>query len=196
VLDVLGRDAQAILTLAPDAHLAVNFSSSELTGGDLATTLSQWSARSGVPLSCFVVEATERALIDVEKAAGQFRLLREAGVRIAIDDFGTGYSNLAYLAMLEVDYLKIDRLFVQAMGTSAATNQVAASIVAMARELGLRTITEGVETEAQASQVRTLGCDYAQGYHFARPMPLPELCRWLRDRSAQEVRRAGRCSGN
>ena len=190
VLDILARDAGIICAHLPETHFAVNFSASDLTRSDLAEDLANWSARADVPLDRFILEATERALIDIDKATGQFQRLRAAGVRIAIDDFGTGYSNLAYLTRLEVDYLKVDRLFVQALGTSAATNQVAQSIVAMARQLGLRTVAEGIETAEQAEQVAALGCDYAQGYHYARPMSLADLCRWLQERGERASKAA------
>ncbi|RYG98927.1 MAG: EAL domain-containing protein [Alphaproteobacteria bacterium] len=179
VLVLLAEQAPEIIRLIPEGHIAINFSPSDLQRDEFASELTAWSAASSVSLDRFVVEATERAILDPEKAGAQFRKLRDAGVRIAIDDFGTGYSNLAYLARLQIDYLKIDRLFVQALGTSAATNNVASAIIAIGDQLGVKTVAEGIETIEQADQAKAIGAHFGQGYLYARPLPLAELCHWL-----------------
>ncbi len=178
--EILASDASAITALVPQCQFAVNLSASDLLEDDLVERMERWSLRSGVALERLVIEATERVLIDPARSADALGRLRERGVRIAIDEFGTGYSSLAYLAQLDIDYLKIDKLFIQALGTSAATNEVASAIVQVARQLGVQTIAEGIETAEQAEQVRAVGADFGQGYHFARPMALPDLLDWLR----------------
>ncbi|CAM5211149.1 Diguanylate cyclase (GGDEF)-like protein OS=Castellaniella defragrans OX=75697 GN=HNR28_003500 PE=4 SV=1 [Castellaniella defragrans] len=123
------------------------------------------------------MEVTEGAwLEDYDKAAARMAEIRELGVRTLVDDFGTGYSNLAYLKRLPLFEMKIDKSLVQDL----PHNQDAAAIVrmalTMARQLGLRTVAEGVETEPQADFLREERCDALQGFLLARPMPIPA---WL-----------------
>jgi sensor c-di-GMP phosphodiesterase-like protein len=106
------------------------------------------------------------------------RQLRERAIEVAIDDFGTGYSSLAYLETLEVDYLKIDRSFIEAIGTGAPTNQVVRHIIQMARTMRLRMIGEGIESAAQADFLRSRHVQFAQGWTFGRPMPFADVVRF------------------
>lgn len=99
---------------------------------------------------------------------------RKAGHSIAIDDFGTGYSSLQYLQGLPMDALKIDKSFVDTTGRKSATSTVTLHITGMARELGLFTVAEGIETEEQAAYLREHGGDFAQGWLFSRARPAPE----------------------
>jgi EAL domain-containing protein (putative c-di-GMP-specific phosphodiesterase class I) len=108
---------------------------------------------------------------DVDRSIGSLLAIRALGVTIAIDDFGTGFSSLNYLAKLPVDTLKIDRSFVE-MVTAAGGATLVSVIVNLARALKLNTVAEGVETEEQLRQLRSLGCDELQGYLFGKPVPV------------------------
>jgi EAL domain-containing protein (putative c-di-GMP-specific phosphodiesterase class I) len=103
------------------------------------------------------------------------RSLREAGIRIAIDDFGTGYSSLAYLTRFPVKSLKIDRSFVADVFNDNADAAIVRTIIEMAHQLGFTVVAEGVETDRQAAFLRQFGCEQAQGFLFARPMPAADV---------------------
>jgi EAL domain-containing protein (putative c-di-GMP-specific phosphodiesterase class I) len=105
----------------------------------------------------------------------QLKQLRAMGMTIALDDFGTGYSSLSYLKKFDIDYIKIDRSFVRDMVEDLSDLAIVESIIVMAHRLGIKIIAEGVETEAQASLLAAAGCDFAQGYFYAQPMPEREF---------------------
>ena len=118
-----------------------------------------------------VVEITEGLLLDSSVAvADQLLQLRDAGVQVSLDDFGTGYSSLTYLQRLDIDYIKIDQSFVRHLLPGCTELALCKAIIVMAHELGLKVIAEGVETQGQCDLLLAAGCDYGQGYHFARPM--------------------------
>jgi len=111
------------------------------------------------------------------------RALQDQGVHIAVDDFGTGYSSLSYLKRLPVEALKVDQSFVDGLGRDAEDTVLATACVSLAHALGLTAIAEGVESPAQLAELRTLGCELAQGFLFAEPQPASELG----DRPAQTL---------
>jgi sensor c-di-GMP phosphodiesterase-like protein len=188
VLDLLSQDARHILRLAPCFHFAVNFSAADMHRTNILEEVRRFVDQSGITVDNLVIEATERSFVDVQLARKTLQQLRAAGIKVAIDDFGTGYSSLGYLAQLEIDYLKIDKLFVQALGTGSATSQVANRIIEMAKDLKLQIIAEGIELNEQAQLLKSLKVDYAQGYLFARPMPVDDLLQRLRaDKSAHVI---------
>jgi sensor c-di-GMP phosphodiesterase-like protein len=180
VLDVLSAEGGQVLKLAPDFRFAVNFSAADLLRPDLVERVHDFLARSGLAAENLVIEATEQSLVEVTLARAQLRQLRSAGIRLAIDDFGTGYSSLGYLAQLEVDSIKIDKLFVHALGTESATSHVAARIIDMSHDLNLKLVAEGVETIEQDRLLKTMKVDLAQGYLHGRPMTLDDLLQRLR----------------
>jgi EAL domain-containing protein (putative c-di-GMP-specific phosphodiesterase class I) len=156
----------------PTVRLAVNISAEHLGAGRMTDDVFEALRRHGLPASALTVEVTEQTLVDsAAKAAAELGELRAAGARIAIDDFGTGYSSLAYLRELPVDILKIDRAFVAGLGTPSNDGKLFGAVVALASSLGLETVAEGIETDAELDAVRRSGVTYAQGFLLGRPTP-------------------------
>ncbi|SDO20260.1 bifunctional diguanylate cyclase/phosphodiesterase [Geodermatophilus sp. DSM 45219] len=152
--------------------VAVNLSPRQLVDDDVVSTVRTALDASGLPAGQLTLEVTEGVLIDdVEAVVDTLRALRTLGVRIAIDDFGTGYSSLSYLRRLPADVVKIDRSFVQDLGSGGRSTTLVASIIELARSLHLEVVAEGVETEEQHAVLERLACSHAQGYLFGRPQP-------------------------
>ncbi|MDP3439782.1 MAG: EAL domain-containing protein [Azonexus sp.] len=130
----------------------------------------------GLPASCINIEITEGLLLD-DRPEVKERLLQfcEAGMAISLDDFGTGYSAMSYLKKFSIDYLKIDQSFIREMVTDPSDQAIVEAIIAMAHKLGLKVIAEGVETTAQREMLSAAGCDLAQGYLFAKPLPADDF---------------------
>jgi len=125
------------------------------------------------------LEITEGVLLeDSESSRGTLKALKALGVHLVLDDFGTGYSSLGYLKRLPLDGIKIDRSFVDGLGTDADDSAIVSAVAGMAASLGLTIIAEGVETPAQVRELQRLDCQRAQGFHFARPL-VPEAFRTL-----------------
>jgi diguanylate cyclase (GGDEF)-like protein len=162
----------------PD-HLsvAVNISPKQFSTPGLASTILQALSRSGLEPRRLELEITESIFIaDVERTLGTLHSLRDLGVRIALDDFGTGYSSLSYLRSFPFDKVKIDQSFVRDLNEEGANaNAVIRAITTLASALGMDTLAEGVETNEQFQILRAEGCDYVQGYLFAKPMPASAL---------------------
>lgn len=165
----------------PRLHATVNVSALQLHQPTYAQRLAELLEQYGVAPHALVLELTESVLLRDDEALATLRHVRELGVRIAVDDFGTGYSSLAYLRQLPVDLLKIDRSFIRDLGTATQADELARAIIDLGRRLDLDVVAEGVETARQAAALQALGCPYAQGYRFARPLPRRELTRLLRD---------------
>ncbi len=134
---------------------------------------------SGLPPHCLELELTESVLMGKEdEAICTVRDLKNLGISLSIDDFGTGYSNLAYLQRFRFDRLKIDRSFILGLEQGTDAPAIVHAVLQMARHLNLRTTAEGIENASTASRLTAMGCDEAQGYHYARPLPAPALDRW------------------
>ncbi len=126
--------------------------------------------------SSIVVEITEGLLMDNKgKSLSALLHFMDAGFQVSLDDFGTGYSSLAYIQEYDIDYLKIDRHFVQQLNGPADSAILCESIIVMAHKLGIEVIAEGVETLEQQQALADMGCDYVQGYLYSRPIPLAKF---------------------
>ena len=152
--------------------ISVNLSARQFKQPDLAETIAQVLRKNCLEPRSLILEITESMMVtDVDSIIVTLQELRELGVRIAIDDFGTGYSSLAYLKRLPVDYLKIDRSFVDGLGRDPTDKGLVSAALTLAHTLGLEAVAEGVETADQVAHLRELGCKLAQGYYFWKPSP-------------------------
>jgi diguanylate cyclase (GGDEF)-like protein len=159
--------------LPDDCFVAVNLSPAQFLLSDMVEAVRSALAESGLPARRLELEITESLLMeDKEKTALILGEFARMGVSVAVDDFGTGYSNLTYLADLPFQKLKIDRSFVSRIETNGNTGAIISTIVGLSRALGVETIAEGVENEAQVTMLKAAGCNSAQGYLFGRPTPI------------------------
>ena len=169
----------------PDLVMAVNLSAAQFRRSGIEDTVAQALQRSGLVPALLELELTESILLqDVEQVLATVQRLKQLGVQLAIDDFGTGYSSLSYLKRFDIDKLKIDQGFVRDLASDPDDAAIVRAIIQMAHSLGLRAIAEGVETAELLQQLRGFGCDEAQGYHYARPMPAAEFEHYLTQRSS------------
>jgi diguanylate cyclase (GGDEF)-like protein/PAS domain S-box-containing protein len=164
-------------TLHPDFQISVNKSPVQFHHADLGRA--PWALQlqaQGLPGSCIVVEITEGLLLDTGDSIGEQLLqLGDAGIQVSLDDFGTGYSSLSYLQKYDIDFVKIDQSFVRNLIADSTDLALCKAIIVMAHALGMKVIAEGVETETQRNLLAAAGCDYAQGYFYARPMPAADF---------------------
>jgi diguanylate cyclase (GGDEF)-like protein/PAS domain S-box-containing protein len=167
----------------PDAapvSVAVNLSAVQFKNLSLPRTVSAALRSAGLDPGLLALEITESVMMDQgEELTRNLDALKEIGVRLILDDFGTGYSSLAYLSRLPLDVLKVDRSFVSGLGRDRGDTAITEAIVAMSHALSLTVVGEGAETDAQVQELRRLGCDLVQGYHFSRPVPAGEISQML-----------------
>ena len=162
--------------------MAVNVSVRQFDRADLVDVVAQILAETGMPAQQLCLEMTESVLMtDTDDNLEQLVRLKALGVTLAIDDFGTGYSSLAYLRRFPVDTLKIDRSFVERLGALTDDTALADTIVQLGKSLGMATVAEGIEEFGQLAALREMGCHFAQGYYFSRPVPAEEAGRLLRE---------------
>ena len=164
---------RATLGARAPQRVSVNASARQLSEPDFAGTVAAVLADTGLPPRCLVIEVTETAVFDSDTALDTLRAVRALGVRIALDDFGTGHSSLGLLQTAPVDILKVDKSFVDHVGTPGRQAVIARALIDVSNHLQLTAIAEGVETAAQADELHRLGYHYVQGYHFGRPVPDP-----------------------
>jgi EAL domain-containing protein (putative c-di-GMP-specific phosphodiesterase class I) len=164
-----------------DFRVWCNVSAGQLTRARPAERLGGLLERTGCDPNLIGIEITETAvLLDVEAAAREISAARKIGIKVALDDFGTGHSSLTLLRSLPIDKVKIDQTFVRELTTDDRVVAIVRSVINLARDLGLEVVAEGVETPEQARLLGELGCDHAQGYLWARAMPLDALTERLR----------------
>jgi diguanylate cyclase (GGDEF)-like protein len=192
---VLDRALTEIRDLGPraaDLAIAVNVSARNLAQPDFARRVVGALERAGVPAGRLIIEITETALlIDPRRAAGVLAELATSGVRVSLDDFGQGQTSLGYLSALPLHELKIDKSFVSDMVVNTAHAAIVRSVVELGHNLSLRVVAEGVETDDVLETLREAGCDVAQGYLLARPVPGDKLNRWLGARATDRRPRPG-----
>jgi diguanylate cyclase (GGDEF)-like protein len=161
--------------------ISVNLSSRQFAQPDLVEQIDRILAETGCPAAALKLEITESVVMhDAPQAAEMLRALKRRGIGLCIDDFGTGYSSLSYLKSFPIDTLKIDRSFMAQAGDQGSSVDLIETIVGLSRILGLKAVAEGVETPAQLELVRRVGAHYAQGFHFAAPLPVAACAGLLR----------------
>jgi len=170
--------------------VAVNLSARNISDAGLPERIAKVLEKTGTPPSQLVLEITESSVMgDPAQTLPVLYALRDLGICLSLDDFGTGYSSLSYLQRLPVSEVKIDRSFVTGLAGDdpVSTRALISAIIGLGDALGLRIVAEGIEDQATLDELRTMGCDVAQGYYIARPMGAAQLTRWL----AQHAREGG-----
>src|SRR6185437_13869085 len=153
----------------------VNLAPDDLKNDRIGRELHDALAANDIAAHTVKLEITERALVNSNVSRSLIRDFRNRGHKVAVDDFGTGYSSLSYLQSFELDVLKIDKSFVDAIGTGAATGEVIVHVIDMAKSLGLEIVAEGVETPEQARWLVDHGVFLGQGYLFSKPLAIAEF---------------------
>lgn len=160
--------------------IAINTSARDFESDELLRLLASQLKQHAVPPGLIEIEFTESAMASNPEVVRQrVQAIRELGVQVAIDDFGSGFSNLSYLKSIPADIMKIDRSFIRSLAEDEADQVIVPTIIHLAHQLGFSVVAEGVESERTARILHHLGCDFAQGYAIARPMPAEDLEEWL-----------------
>jgi sensor c-di-GMP phosphodiesterase-like protein len=172
VIELVARDMTDMLQRHPDLYVGINVPPQLLGRGRLEVIARRCGLLTLAPQ--VVIEVTETGIVDDRSRAG-LQEARALGVRVAIDDFGTGLNGLAQLQDMEIDFIKIDKSFVRKIGSASPGAKLVDAVVTIARDLGAKTIAEGVETPSQAEYLQALGVDYGQGYLFSKALPLRDI---------------------
>lgn len=171
---VIQRAAELLVEIhqiLPDFWLSINVSAIQFQHHDIAAKLSVIKEQTGADLSRLTVEVTESLFLDnLDRVKRNLNAIKKLGCTIAIDDFGSGYSSLNYVQRLPIDYIKIDKTFVDNIADSIESQNIARAIVSMSHSMDRQVVAEGVEYQSQANMLRELGCDALQGYLFAQPL--------------------------
>ena len=174
----------------PPPTIAVNISARQFRESGFIDMVRRVLVETGLLPQCLELEVTESVVMkDVDETIRRLHELKQFGVRISIDDFGTGYSSLSYLKRFPIDKLKIDQSFVREVVTNGDDAAIVDAIISLAHSLRLKVIAEGVETAEQRQFLLEHGCEEAQGYHFARPMPGSEATRFIEEHSTAQPAR-------
>jgi diguanylate cyclase (GGDEF)-like protein len=176
------------LGIAP-RHVGMNFSSGDFHGDRLREIIPETLARHGVPLNHLALEVTETVYLGQGDTvvADALRWFRAQGLMVALDDFGTGYASLTHLLTMPVDYLKIDKAFVDQLMHNSASRAIVEGVLHIARELDIRVIAEGVETELQAERLRAIGCGFGQGHLFSPAVDAARATKILQDAHSASI---------
>jgi EAL domain-containing protein (putative c-di-GMP-specific phosphodiesterase class I) len=190
------RAWQAQFPAQPPLTMSVNITPKEFAHPDLAKGIGTTLEQTGVDPNHLQLEITETiAMGDPERAASVLSQLKGLGVRLSVDDFGTGYSSLSRLQQFPVDSLKIDRAFISQMDKDAEIHKIVQVIIMLAQTLGLTTVAEGIDTEAQVNQLKKLACGFAQGYYFSKPADHAAMSELLRMVNGNDVSAQGTSAG-
>ena len=173
-------DMGDVLRHNPKFSVNLNLSAQDLEDDRLTDTMGELLRQAKIKPSSIKLEITERALVDTDEARQRISTLRKRGHIIAIDDFGTGYSSLSYLESFEMDVLKIDKAFVDAIATHAVTSNVIVHVIEVAKSLQLEIIAEGIEAQHQAHWLLQQGVRHGQGYLYAKPMAARDFLSFYR----------------
>jgi EAL domain-containing protein (putative c-di-GMP-specific phosphodiesterase class I) len=180
ILDRALGEVRRWLDVGAPLHIAVNVSAKSLHEQTLPQKVHAALEKWGVDPRFLKIEITESSIMaDPAHSLAIMSMLQSMGVRLSVDDFGTGYSSLTHLRELPIDEIKIDRSFVAGMATSDADAAIVRTVIDLAHNLGKQVCAEGVEDEATWTRLCEMGCDLAQGYWIARPLPAAELKQWL-----------------
>jgi len=160
--------------------MSVNLSGKQVAQASLVNDICQTLKETGVDARHLKLEITESAVIEnSENAAELLKRLKDLGVQLSIDDFGTGYSSLGYLHRFPVDTIKIDRSFIGRIGEASEDIEIVRAIMSLAENMGMDVVAEGIETLGQLGKLRTLNCQYGQGYLFSRPVDADSVTAWI-----------------
>jgi diguanylate cyclase len=193
MIDRCAARSRALQSADTHYKFAINLSTRDLVDQSLPQRLSRLLARDHIDPETLCLEITESAIMDdPQRALQTLQRLHDMGLRLSIDDFGTGYSSLAYLKKLPLHELKIDRSFVMAMERDVADLKIVRSTIDLAHNLGLSVVAEGVETAQAWALLNRMGCDEAQGYYIAKPMPEDAFADWARQWAPPTERLASR----
>jgi diguanylate cyclase (GGDEF)-like protein len=185
------REWQTLHPIDPPLEVCVNISGRQFRYPGLVQDVARVLRETRLEPESLDLEITENVLIESAQNGLPVERLRRLGTKVIIDDFGTGYSSLSYLKRMPADLLKIDRSFVEGLGSDPKDEGIVSSVIDLARVLGMETIAEGVESVEQAERLRELGCRFAQGYLFSKPMAAEEMGELL----ATGARLTGSASG-
>ena len=173
---MLGEACRQATQWRDEVRVSVNVSGRQIADGSLVAAVARALEESGLEPNRLQLELTETILMDdVDRHVALVCELKELGVTLALDDFGKGYSSLSYLHRFPIDRIKIDRAFIGGLPDSRADLAIVSAVLSFAQALGMQVVAEGVETQAHVDALRSLGCEYAQGFFFHRPVPPEEL---------------------
>jgi len=176
----------------PPIFVSINISARHFSRPDLFDRITGVVGLAGVQPKRICLEVTEGALMDLEHSTRVLCRLRDAGFRVSVDDFGTGFSSLSYLKRFPIQQVKIDQSFIEGVADDAEDRSIVTAIIALAHELGLQSVAEGVESPVQQEVLIALGCDILQGYLYSKPLSGGSLLEWVRARYGEPVARRAR----